>query len=386
MSPYSHQEITQIKYMTMKTFVRNAVLPAMGFAAVVLAGCSKKSLDIPAPSVGERVEITLGAEFAAPGAVSTKAGSVLSRAVIDQGSAGPLYVSFARLDQNETSGSYPADYAGVDSAFLASWQGSLTSDDSKATVVKFCDPKFYLSRETNNKTKLVGWYPAYKTQAALGAGGVVSISIDGATDIMLTEELEANKSLRFGNFKADGDSDNRIFHFNHKLTQLRFFAYAVDNAAPGVWGKIKSIKLKNQLPTCEITLPKGVNYTGTPINLALVQKKASDDSAIDYGTDGLAFSFDTSVTVGSATEQADREKSATEYGYAMVAPIAKASGLTLIIETEKGGVREVAVTLPTDGFKIGYAYNIYLRFSAITIEPKATISEWQTGGSVNIEM
>jgi len=42
--------------------------------------------------------------------------------------------------------------------------------------------------------------------------------------------------------------------------------------------------------------------------------------------------------------------------------------------------------LPADGFKAGYAYNIYLRFSAITIEPKAAISKWQTGGNVNIEM
>lgn len=374
----------------MKTFVRNAVLPAMGFAAVVLAGCSKKSLDIPAPSVGEGAEIVLGAQVVDPTVASaTKAGSVLSRAVIDKDYAGPLYVSFARLDQDETTGAYPANYANVDSAFLASWQGSLTSDDSKATVVKFCDPKFYLSRATNNKTKLVGWYPAYKTQTALGTGGVVSISIDGATDIMLTEELEADKSLRFGNFKADGNSDNRIFHFNHKLTQLRFFAYAVDNAAPGVWGKIKSIKLKNQLPTCEITLPNGVGFIGTPGDLDLVKKKTSNDSAIDYGTDGLAFSFNS-----SASTQADHEKSAAECGYALVAPVTTSGKLTLIIETEKGGVRTIDVPVlpasavnPTPGgFQAGYAYNIYLRFSSITILPEATISKWEDGGTVNVEM
>lgn len=71
----------------------------------------------------------------------------------------------------------------------------------------------------------------------------------------------------------------------------------------------------------------------------------------------------------------------------MVAPIATGGKLTLIIETEKGGERDdIAVSLPADGFKAGYAYNIYLRFSAITIEPKAAISKWQTGGNVNIEM
>ncbi|MDE6508551.1 MAG: fimbrillin family protein [Alistipes sp.] len=374
----------------MKTFVRNAVLLTMGFSAVVLAGCSKASLDIHAPSVGEEVEMILGVEIVNPTVASaTKAGSVLSRAVIDKDYAGPLYVSFARLDQDEATGNYPANYANVDSAFLASWQGSLTSDDDKATIIKFCDPKFYLSRAANNKTKLVGWYPAYKTQTALGTGGVIEFSIDGATDIMLTEELEADKTLRFGNFKAVGNSDNRIFHFNHKLTQLRIYAYGVDNAAPGVWGKIKSIKLKDQLPTCELTLPNGIGFIGTAANLPLVQKKASDDSAINYGADGLAFSFN-----ASASTQADHEKSAVECGYALVAPVTTSGTLSLIVDTEKGGERTLNVPIlpvsaanPTPGgFQAGYAYNIYLRFSAITIVPEATISEWLDGGSVNVEM
>lgn len=388
MSPYSRQRNNSIKYMTMKTFVRHAVLSAMGLSAIAWAGCSKKSLDMPVVPDGERVEITLGAEFAASGVTSAaKAGSVLSRGVVDKGSAGPLFVSFARIDQDETSGNYPADYSAVDSAFLASWQGALASADQDATVVKFCDPKFYLSRASNNSTKLVGWYPAYAAQTALGAGGVVEIAVDGETDIMLTEELEGNKTARFGTFKGDGDPDNKIFHFNHKLTQLRFYAYGVDAAAPGVWGKIKSIKLKDQLPTCKITLPATVGFTGTAADLALVKKKASDDTAILYGTDGLAFAFDSSIAVGSADEQANREKSATECGYALTAPVAAAGKLTLIVETEKGGVRDnIAVTLPADGFKAGFAYNIYLRFSAITIEPKATISQWQTGGDVSIEM
>lgn len=367
----------------MKTFVRHAVLSAMGLSVIALAGCSKKSLDVPVVPDGERVEITLGAEFAASGVTSAaKAGSVLSRGVVDKGAAGPLFVSFARIDQDETTGNYPADYSAVDSAFLASWQGALVSADQDATVVKFCDPKFYLSRASNNSTKLVGWYPAYAAQTALGAGGVVEIAVDGSSDIMLTEELEGNKTLRFGTFKGDGDPDNKIFHFNHKLTQLRFYAYGVDAAAPGVWGKIKSIKLKDQLPTCEITLPATVGFTGTAADLALVKKKASDDTAISYGTDGLAFAFDS-----SAATQADHEKSAVECGYALTAPVAVGGSLTLIVETEKGGVRDnIAVTLPADGFKAGFAYNIYLRFSAITIEPKATISQWQTGGDVSIEM
>lgn len=388
----------------MKQFVRNAVLSALGLSAVVLAGCSKAGLDAPVSPVVEGDEITLGAEFAVPTVASAanKAGSVLSRGVIDKGYAGPLFVSFARLDQDETSGSYPADYSAVDSAFLASWQGPLapTLDDAgadngqNATVIKFCDPKFYLSRASNNNTKLVGWYPAYATQTALGTGGALDINIDGETDIMLTEELEANKTLRFGNFKAADDADNRIFHFRHQLTQLRVYAYAVNANAPTVWGKIKSIKFKDQSPTCHIVLPATVSYTGTAANLPLVEKKVSDDSDISYGSDGLAFTFDSSIAVGSADEQANRERSAVEYGYALIAPVATTGQLTLIIDMENGGEQSVSVPVlpvssvnPTPGgFQSGYAYNIYLRFSAVTIEPKATISEWQSGGDVSIEM
>ena len=264
------------------------------------------------------------------------------------------------------------------------WAWALASADGSATAIKFYDPKFYLSRASNNSTKLVGWYP--QTAFKSGSNGVIEIAVNGSNDIMLTEELEGSKDKRFGTYVSDGDAGNRIFHFRHQLTQLRFFAYGVDAAAPGVWGKIKSIKLKEQLPTCEITLPATVAFTGTAAHLALVKKKASGDANIDYGTDGLEFSFDSSVAA-DGDEQANREKSATECGYAMVAPIATGGKLTLIIETEKGGERDdIAVSLPADGFKAGYAYNIYLRFSAITIEPKAAISKWQTGGNVNIEM
>lgn len=379
MSPYSHQGNNSIKYMTMKTFVRQAVLSAMGLSAMALAGCSKASLDTPVAPVGERVEITLGAEVASTAKV--KAG--LSRGVVDKGSAGPLFVSFARIDQDETSGKYPADYSDVDSAFVASWKGTLASADGSATAIKFYDPKFYLSRASNNSTKLVGWYP--QTAFKSGSNGVIEIAVNGSNDIMLTEELEGSKDKRFGTYVVGGP-DNKIFHFSHQLTQLRFFAYGVDAAAPGVWGKIKSIKLKEQLPTCEITLPDEVVFSGTAAHLALVKKKASDDSDIAYGTDGLEFSFDSSVTA-DGDEQANREKSATECGYAMVAPIAAGGKLTLIIETEKGGERDdIAVSLPADGFKAGFAYNIYLRFSAITIGPEAYVSKWETGGNVDIEM
>lgn len=382
----------------MKTFVKSAVLSVMGLSAALTVGCSKARLDSPVtPDNGREVEIALGAQIGTPGDLtsSAKRTSGLSRAVLDTDFAGPLFVSFARLDQDETTGAYPA-YSTVDSAFLAKWEGALTDDDSKATTIHFCDPKFYLSRATNNSTKLVGWYPAYAAQTALGTDGSVSIAIDGKTDIMLTEELEANKTVRFGNYVADGDADNRIFHFEHLLTQLHFFAYAIDAYAPSVWGKIKSVTLKDQLPTCKITLPATVEFEGAAADLALTGKKVSDDSDIDYSA-GLEYTFDSSIVAGSADEQTKREEAATECGYALIAPVkSKANGgaLSLVIVTEKenaDGSKEqiettIPVVLPAKGFEVGMAYNIYLRFSSVNIEPKATISKWQEGDNVEITL
>ena len=378
--------------MTMKSLVKCAVFSVVGLSVVVAAGCSKARWedDSVSPDSGQ-VEIALGAEFSVSGNIASSA-EPASRAVIDKGYSKTLYVSFARLDQIEASGAYPA-YSTVDSAFLARWAGALTDNDSQATTVRFCDPKFYLSRSSNNSTKFVGWYPAYPTQTALGAGGSVEIPIDGATDIMLSEELTGSKAVRFGTYVSAGHANNRIFHFGHKLTQLHFYAYAVDAYASSVWGKIKSIKLKSQRPTCKIVLPAAVSFTGTPVDLELTKKKVSDDSAISY-TSGLAFPFDTTVTPGVANEQTLREASAVECGYSLVAPLAGSASLSLLIVTEKtaGSATEtietpVTVTVPAAGFEAGKAYNIFLRFSAVTIQPEATISKWVVApDTINIEM
>lgn len=70
-----------------------------------------------------------------------------------------------------------------------------TGEVSSEAAISFATSQYYLSRETNNNTKLVGWYPR-----AVPAAGVVTLNIDGGTDIMLTQELEGCKvaESRFG--------------------------------------------------------------------------------------------------------------------------------------------------------------------------------------------
>ena len=96
---------------------------------------------------------------------------------------------------------------------------------------------------------------------------------------MLTDELEGNKNAdaRFG-------TAGKIFEFAHCLTQLKVWAYAVDEAAKNVWGTIPEggIVLKSQFPTCKVELPATVTFEGIPADLALPAKKAADDGAIGY--------------------------------------------------------------------------------------------------------
>ncbi|MDE5708468.1 MAG: fimbrillin family protein [Alistipes sp.] len=337
------------------------------------------------------MEMLLCGGVKAPGTIVSK--SLSSRAVIDSSYGSDLDVAFARIDQ-DTDGNYPADYSAV-TALSAKWKVNATSNklpaaDADASDIVFDTKQYYLSRVSNNSSKLVGWYPDNAV-----AAGEISFTIDGETDIMLTEELEGDKKEVFG-INASDAAKNKIFHFKHQLALLKVLAYATDTDAAGVWGKIKSITLKDQKPTCKITLPATVAFEGEVADLDLVKKQVADDADITYDLElGIADAPDDSTDPDAgetetpdagdgedATEPAEPKNNEVECGYAMVAPIAADGSLTLVVETEKGGSREVPVSVPTTGFQEGYTYDITLKFTAVTIEPKATITDWIEGEDI----
>ena len=106
------------------------------------------------------------------------------------------------------------------------WPPANTGEVSSEAAISFATSQYYLSRETNNHTKLVGWYPR-----AVPAAGVVTLNIDGGTDIMLTQELEGCKvaESRFG-------TAGKVFHVRTPAYAIQVQAYAADAAAPAVWG------------------------------------------------------------------------------------------------------------------------------------------------------
>lgn len=327
-----------------------------GLCALAMCGCSKShSGGDPEPFVGERVQIALSGGIArsvTPDGVSSSASlPPTSKAVIGSDYAGTLAVAFARLDQGE-DGTWP-EYSSV----TAPLEATLAAGSGERAIA-FTVPQYYLSRGTNNDTRLVGWYPRGTWSA-----GSVSFTIDGQTDIMLTGELTGNKSTgsRFG-------ETGKVFTFAHKLTRLNIKAYAADDASAAIWGQITAngIVLKEQTTTCAVALPATVTFGSGSADLTLPAKAVADDAAITYPP-----------TLPSGADNA------IECGYAMIRPVNAGSSVTLAVTTSAGGTYEVPVTL-TEGFKEGYAYDVSLKFTATGIEPTATIGAWEDGGDVEV--
>lgn len=323
-----------------------------GLCALLMCGCSQSaSTDQQGPAGEEPVQIVLKGGIAGSATPEKSMSQPSSRAVIDNNYASPLAVAFARLDQEE-GGTWP-DYNTVSASLAATLQNGV---DNRA--IEFSVPQYYLSRNTNNNTRLVGWYP----QGELNSG-TVTFTIDGVTDIMLTEQLEGNKTdgNRFG-------EDSKIFTFNHQLTRINVKAYAVDAAAATVWGTISSdgIVLKNQSTSCSVALPATVSFGDEAADLTLPAKEVADDQPISYPL---------TLPVG--------KESAAACGYAMIRPVQGSTSILLTVTTEKGGTYEVTVPF-ANGCVAGSAYDLFLKFTATGIEPAATISAWQDGDDVEV--
>lgn len=278
--------------------------------------------------------------------------------MIDQNYADNLGVNFLLLEQNASTGAYPADYSG----FSAGSQIPATrSGGSGSTAVNFDSgsERYYPVRDTNNKVKLIGWYPRVDGTVVTLSSGVLTFTIDGSTDVMLTSEVEGSKAT------GDKFSDSgKEFTFSHLLTQFRIKAYAVDAAAVASWGTLTDIQVKSQLPRCTVTLPATVGFDGSAANLALVKKVVTTNADITYP-----------LTLPLA---------ATDCGYAMVPPVTSPTVLTLVVTTEKGGTRDVPLTV--QNYEKSKAYEVSLKFTAGAITASAQIGAWTPVPVSDIEL
>lgn len=295
----------------------------------LLAGC-KESTDTPAPVEATKISLL--------GSIRS---TVYSRGegVIDPAISGfetkILSLNFARINQ-DASGEY-LSYGST--ALNATRLAGIGSTD---IVFDPGNEQYYTSGETNNSSKLVGWYPRTSV-----TDGVVNFTIDGSTDVMLSNEVAGSASTPFS-------AEDKTFTFNHLLTQLQLKVYAIDAAALESWGTIISVKLKGQHTACSVTLPQSISFPTTG--------EASDLPASGIG-------FPVTMGVGSSVN-------AAESGYFMVAPIEGTSSVLLEIETSAGGMKTISIPVPIAGFLAGNAYVITLSFSDLDIAGSASLGTW----------
>lgn len=297
--------------------------------AIIILSASSCKKTIP-PRMG-LLEIQL------EGAIS----SIITKGVIEKDYSGTLPVNFLRKDQ-KADGTWDAYGAPLDATKDAT--GKIT----------FSQIQYYLTRVSNDQSKLIGWYP--RSSVTFSTSTTI-IPIDGKTDILLSNEITGSKKSVFGS------SETSTHLFSHKLTQIRVTAYARSTAEKEMWGTITSISVKNTFTSCTIKFPNTVEF-GTSGNLDLITKTRTDDNA-------TAVNYPVTLPIAS--------DSAADCGYALISPCSSA-GITLTITTSKGGVMDVAVSnelLP------GTAYNVSLMFTAKDIQAKANIEEWRNS-SLNL--
>jgi len=263
--------------------------------------------------------------------------------VISDSYASELPVNFARIDQSSTDGSYSSysDATALDATRAAG---------SNKQQITFATLQTYLSDATYNSSKFVGWYP----RATL-TSGAVTFTVDGSTDIMLTNEVTGSPSAKF-------NQEAQAFTFAHQLTQLQLKVYAESNKAVTDWGTISTIKVKNQQTACTVTLPNQVTFSdGTESNVPFT------------GVTSAA------LPVGSTVNS----------GYVMIPEVAASGTLTLEIVTTLGGTKNVTLTAPaTGGLAKSNAYVYTLKFTqtSISVVGTAQVGEWITAATNNYEV
>jgi uncharacterized protein (TIGR02145 family) len=313
------------------------IISIMLFLPLLMTAC-KNDTEVDNP---DSTPITLLANIGSIGVETRGSG------VIDDSYASNLDVNFARIDQGD-NGAYPENDTYPLSPYFASTALAATrAAGSGNRSITFATPQTY----SLYNSKFVGWYP----RAAM-TSGAVNFTVDGSTDIMLTNEVEGSSSSTFNS------GENKTFTFAHQLTQLQLKVYAESNKAVTDWGTITSIKVTNQQTQCNVILPDRVSF-------------------VDGAESNVAFTGVTSAAlpVGSTVNS----------GYVMIPEVAASGTLTLEIVTTLGGTKNVTLTAPaTGGLAKSNAYVYTLKFTqtSISVVGTAQVGEWITAATNNYEV
>lgn len=261
-----------------------------------------------------------------------------TRAVIEAGYGQNLDISFARMDDPTTNGSWVA----INAVRVAG---------SNNTAISFANKQTYL--DDNGQSALIGYYP----QAVLTKNtnpATIVYTITGDNDIMATEVQTGATNKHFTSFT-----------FQHLLTQLQFKCTGSTDAI-AKWTTISSIKVKN---------------VATLLSLSLDNTDGASLTAGSTNQELLVMNCPTEVSLLTEIDP--------KIGYLMLYPEANmgtiTDAITLEVKATYDGT-EKTLSVPINnidgGVKAGESHLITLNFTVdgeINIE--ASIAEWQPGNN-----
>ena len=325
-------------------------------AAGLLASCSKDDAGVPEPGTndGDLVEITPEV------AVVTKSG-------LDE-----YYTPDGAVDGTENLTLYFVKSEPAPAGTLAFTYGTeqiaanRPADKGDETPENPADPYYEpLTFETTmyypvdgSIVRMWGWYP--EATFVGGQRAKATWTFDGSNDIIIAlgeEGSNVNPELKFD--------------FEHILTQLQFMIHTESDLAAASWGKVKSITLKGENNTAELTLLMGDMWDD------LSEALRFSNPTADFPLTG---SFDIQKKTKAEIE-AMTETDRAEYLFGSLLVEPKTGTLTLYVTTEKSE-EEIRVEVAADAgnanaFKAGYATRVYLNFQPGEITATLVPTDWR---------
>lgn len=302
-------------------------------AMVAVAGCSM--FDEPGIKESKNaIKLSAGVQY-----------TLISRSatygILDPGTDVELPISLVRLDESDTN--YPT-YINPGYSALRANMGLPDTGNDNLRDIEFTDGDAQFYKNAADKIRFLGWYPR-GTFESTTEGMTVTNSIDGKTDILLSDETEGSKNNGFP-----------VMKFNHELCQYRVYVYTMsDSLQQHIWGELRNIEFMNQATTCKFTLPNTVEYSGYTQNFSLAD---NSDLFFEGGTIPVGFA---NMRLAGLLLSAPQENGV----------------LNMKVTTNLAADLETEISIARD-FRAGYSYDIVLRFSDnMYINPEVSINEWQ---------
>lgn len=302
-------------------------------AAILLVNCSKSEADRGTESGADK---PIKAVAAIEG--------LSSKAVISGTNAILAELTFLRLDDLETAKTGSFDFSGV---------SEITGGSRAANgAIGFGATQNY--DKAGDKTTYMRGFTT--DNAVVTSGNSAVWTIDGATDILLTDVWNA------GRYSAPGNNE---MVFRHQLSRIEVICQGEENVAASVvqanWGDITSIGLVDAMPTLTYTYSTN----------AVTASGAKADFALLAGTE-----YDASKAFAATAIPAYGNTAVC--GSAMVCP--QTSVVKLKVTTAKKGEKEVTTSL--NSLDRANIHRITLTFNAdgVTVGCSvSTIEEWADG-------